>query len=200
MVVIFDMDDVIVNTKQTICDFYNYKYKNKSNYTKAEVENCKKWNFSDVCPLMTKEERNEIFENDLFFCGLTVNEGIEELIDKLRKDGHIIKLYTIGTPTNIHKKINWLTEMEMMNWFNGGLIFKTYSDNEPIMDKSEIGGIDSILIDDNESNLFNSGADFQICYAPYDTEYNSSWEGLFARNVQEIGYCIELIQKKGWML
>lgn len=148
----FDVDGTICNSPKRIVEIYNKEFNQNSNW-----EECNKWDFSDVCPLLQDSE--QFFARPDFYTDIELtDEYIKGVISMFYLIGYDINFVTIGTKNNLKYKKNWLVE-QFPYISNNKMILLEKTD----MGKGEIDMIGGILIDDNYINLLTSNADRKIC-------------------------------------
>lgn len=164
--IFIDFDNVIVNSTYVVTKILNKKY-NKN----VEWEDIKSYDFSDKFPETNKNEILEIFNSDEFFtlAKQSIYFNSKKVIEKFSKDFDVFIL-TIGTPTNIKLKIDFLKE----NFPFISKYIMILMDNVK-MDKSIINmRKEDTIIDDVYSNIESSSAGNRILfsYGGIQTEWN----------------------------
>jgi len=169
--IFIDFDNTIVNSTKAYCDLYNFVYKDHPNFKPAKWYEVEEYGFSDQCPLAKNNITNMFadpyfFEKLEFMCGNT-----KEVLLKL-SEKYELHITSIGSYMNIHYKSKWIYEnLPFIKNFE----FISTEVNKP--DKSIINMSNGIHIDDVDSNLLSTNADFKIIYGDIykwnkDSKYN----------------------------
>lgn len=183
--IFLDFDGTIVNSIKAYCDIYNYFYKDKLNFTPADWTKVNKWNFEDEC-LLAADKVEDIFASSLFFNELElINDNTLDVLDRLKERFNIV-ICSIGTPSNIAHKVEWIESV--LGIKDMIMISKAKAE----MGKSSVDMIDGILIDDHIDNLVTSNADIKICFGE-EKEWNKEWKGLRAKNWTELEDILNVI-------
>lgn len=169
-----DFDNTIVNSTEAYCDLYNLVYKDHLKFKPAKWYEVEEYGFRDECPL-AKDNILKMFSDPYFFkvlkfmCGNT-KEVLEKLSEKYE-----VHITSIGSPMNIHYKSKWIHEK---------LPFVKCLEliclNENIPNKSIVDMANGIHIDDVDSNLQSTNADYKIIYGDiYDWNKESKYRRCF---------------------
>lgn len=169
-----DFDETIVATIKAYYNTYCQLYQNNLNFKPAIWENCKEWDLKDICPLVLNID--EIFGNELFFKNLEfINLNTLEILSKINEKYNII-ICSIGIPKNIAYKTLWLEKnIPFIN--KHIMIVNSYCK----MDKSIVDMKNGIQIDDVETNLLSSNANFKIIFGK-KLPWNENWNGIRCYN------------------
>ena len=161
----FDVDGTICKSPKRVVQIYNEEFNQNSNW-----EECNKWDFSDVCPLLLDAEsyfsRPDFYKNQLEL----TDPYIKGIISLLFISGYEIYFITIGSKDNLEHKKNWLIEQFPYVLESNMILLEKLN-----MGKAEIDMQGGILIDDNYINLLTSNADEKICMHKR-TEWNEGVE------------------------
>lgn len=187
--IFFDFDGCIADTIDAMCACYNIEYANKENFTKAIPEKIQKWNARDEMTLADRDYVADIFSSSLFWDSIALNEGVKEFFDKYSER---IVICTLGTHENMINKIKFI-QKHLGNVMIVPII-KDMTDTV-VACKKVVNMEKAIFIDDNMHNLRSSNADYKICYADRgrDKEWNSSWEGSWAFDVEDVERYVKMI-------
>lgn len=167
-----DFDGTITDSIKAYCNVYNKNYKEMEGYKKADYRFVERYDLKDECVLVNHQE--EIFSTKNYFQELEFFPGAYEALLKLDKKYELI-ICSIGTLTNISNKSLWIKSR--LPFINNTILISTRILPGGIKtDKSTINMAGGIFIDDHQENLFNTNADFKICFGKkYD--WNSKWQG-----------------------
>jgi hypothetical protein len=163
-----DVDNTLIASSQAYCDVYNEVYQEHPLFVKADHSKLTKWDFEDICPL--HKEVNAVFESDMFWNKVQLfDKDTQYVLDKLCWK-YEVWACSIGTITNLNKKMKWLQDNTPIKEY-------VMISNDGIkMCKDVVNMSGGIFVDDVESNLLSSNADFKICFGKvYD--WNKEWEG-----------------------
>lgn len=172
--IFLDFDGTAVDSVRAYCDVYNKLFNGKANHTKVN-----RWDLADECPKAVKYVE-DIFASKEFFDYLElIDQDTKDVLDQIKQNYEVI-ICSIGTPENISRKAEWVNRnLDIQDMI---LISK----HNATMDKSLVNMSNSIIIDDNENNLFSSDADIKICFGEVKS-WNENWDGLRAKNWKELG-------------
>lgn len=161
-----DFDGTIVNARKAYFTVYESLYSHHYEYIHPNWEDKCSWDLQTMCPLV----REDLFEHDLFFYNLELEQDAEKYLKLLAKYSDIT-ICSIGTYKNIAKKSMWIKSKLP---FIKKSIFINNGENH--MDKSIIDMKGGIIIDDVASNLVTSNAMSKVCYGE-KFAWNESWKG-----------------------
>lgn len=173
--IVFDFDNVIVNSSKAFLDCVYYLYNKKENFIFPQWDKVRKWDFSCVAPYIDKNRIEEIFESKMFFENLSYyyeNYGYSTgmlLQQFLDSDDYNVTICTKGTDRNLELKKEWI--LSRFNISEDKIILMSGMN----MDKSEIDMSDAIQIDDHQDNLYSTNANDKIIFSFNGniTEYNA---------------------------
>lgn len=172
-----DIDGVLTNIEQFILDYISkYCVENNIDYTIGEFD----YNFSKTFEITEEQEEDFWFKNlEAYAVNEKARPFAEEVIDKLRQDGHEIYIITARWLTNRDDEtgrkmrdmvVNWLTENKI---FYDELIFSKASKERKRQEIIE-HKID-LMIEDSPSNINElSNVVPVICY---NAGYNKNCTG-----------------------
>lgn len=157
--VYWDIDDVVLNTTETMVELINKKYRIPNNLEPRTREQCKDWEFKGIWRNLTKEQQMELFESSDFWDTVTIKKEFYDIAQSGILNEYDNIFVTKGSVYNIFKKKEFLYEdIDIKDVFkNFGYI--GIVDDE---DKASIDMTDGIQIDDNYSNLKNTKAKVKI--------------------------------------
>lgn len=153
-----DFDETLVKTIKSFVDV-----KNSIDGSNVDYRDCKKWDFTDVFPNLTKEEMYEIFDSFDFFDRLELFEGAVDTLVELM-DCYEYNFVTMGKQANLFRKEYFLID-KLIDFASYGFIAV---DEEKYSDKSHVDMEDSIFIDDRIDNLRTSNAKVKILFKAYN--------------------------------
>lgn len=166
-----DFDNSLVNTTKKFCEIYSELYKNHIDFIQPKWQLVDKYNFSDQCPLIEKVE--EIFKMELFFKDLEfINPNTYEILEELNEKYQII-ICSIGEYQNISYKTMWVKENLP---FIKDSIFIVNEGCKMTKSLANMSDLNSIFIDDVESNLISSNAPYKILFGELH-QWNKNWTG-----------------------
>lgn len=167
--IFLDIDGVILHSCQAICDIINEQQ--GTDFDGSEVLS---WNFQEICPNLTDEDVERLFEDEAFFHHVKFIEGVKEYINTFKDD---IVIITCARPNN---------------FINKKMLFDLENIDVPIiplpigMSKSIINMEHGMFIDDSTKHLINSNASVKIQFREYDDykerEWQKGWRGLILTN------------------
>lgn len=182
-----DLDNVVVNTTESVIEFLNERIPNLD----MKLEDCSKYWLEQNLPKGYELVVQEAFESKYMWKKVKVIKGAKKYINKLREDGHDIYFVTSSLPENLRKKIKHL-EREL-DFFEPGYIWK-HTIN---IHKKQLLDLD-ILIDDCLDNL-NGGRRYVSICMNYPWNVNSpdhsiihcdTWKAIYNKvNAIEKGEC-----------
>lgn len=188
-----DFDEVLVESSMAFCEVYNSAFHKHPNFVPANYSLNKKWDFSDVCPLLQPGDVNKVFSSRDFFQHLKPQFYCQEVLEKW-KDKYEYYLVSIGTKDNLKHKLDYVGKHFPM--IQNLILLET---NGQKMDKSVINmmGNDkcNLFIDDHEDNLFSVEGNVNIPIlfkSNGNKEWNSKWDGLTSTNWLEVDELLKL--------
>ena len=166
--IFIDIDGVLINTPQRICDILNHRYKKNLNY-----QDIKTWDFKEYG--VEQEEIEEIFDTGGFWVDIEkyIYPQAKDVLELLSHSYDIIAI-SIGSYENIANKAIFLREeFPMVSEFIG-----LGKKGKLVMDKSIIDMRGSTFIDDSFSNIKSSNASNKILFSfnGVATEWNNNLE------------------------
>lgn len=191
MVVGIDLDNIVVNTTETVLN-----YLAERGAPKRTLEDIKDYwlekSFPPEYALLVKEA----FESKYMWKQIQLINGAYEYIKKLYEDGHEIWFVTSSLPENLDKKIKHLTRN--LDFFPEGYIWR----HTVNIHKKQLLKLD-VLVDDCYDNLVSPKDYWSICYRyPWndknykkDNWINMDFEGvIYANNWEEIYRLIDFLK------
>lgn len=182
MIIAIDLDNVVVNTSETMLDYINKRLP----FAELTIEDIKTYSIEDALP----REYRWIVENGFrdgrnFWKNIKLIDGAAKYIKKLYDDGHEIYFATSSLPENIYKKIKHLCRS--LDIEESYIIKHTIN-----IQYKQLLNVD-ILIDDSLMNLVGKRNYYSICFdypwnrtlggIPYDNSYKFkraySWEDVY---------------------
>lgn len=161
-----DLDDCLLNTSEAIFKILQELFKSDGDdFCSWTIEEClaneTAWDFSNfIQGRLSRDEFNELFESDLFWNTLEINEEFLELLNQYSKNYNII-FVSKGREINLRQKKEYLASL-----FNNGRIEFDYGfygikngKSKNIVDMS-----DGIQIDDNFYSLEDTNAKVKILF------------------------------------
>jgi 5'(3')-deoxyribonucleotidase len=161
--VFIDFDEVIANTSQALCHYYNNNYFEHPKWEEASIEKMFKYDFSDACPLMVN--RHGVFNEEEFFKYLYPNSYMVSTLILLKNDFDFI-LCSTATRKNAELKLKWLTRHFKDD------IMKAHIFTDGHNSKSIINMEGGVIIDDHKDNIINTNARIKIVFGR-ETDWNS---------------------------
>lgn len=179
MRIVIDVDGVILDTEETMANFYNSEMKDKEGFKPIKGSDIYYYDANGCMPEYTNKDILRIFDSDFFWHNIGIKYGCVEAIDELCEDDRFeVVIWSYGTCTNRIRKLLYLTHM-----------FPKVDDivlsrGSSVM-KSEICN-DAILIDDLQDNLNNPKA-FNVCFTSgIERDYNKDFKGFKAKDWTEV--------------
>lgn len=169
----WDVDDVILNTTDTMVELINKKYRIPNNLQPRTREECKDWCFKGLWRPLTDEQQMELFESSEFWDTVTIKPEFYDIVKSGILDRYDNIFVTKGSIYNLFRKKEFLyNEVDIKD------VFKNFSyigiANEE--DKASIDMNNGIQIDDNYSNLKNTKAKIKILVKNYiESNVNNSY-------------------------
>lgn len=197
-----DFDGTLVNSQMAILNVYKkalgfyYEYNDRDEifreeYNKFQVSNFweiikenKKWDFSDVCPLIYNENYRvgiydsfnhvlDAFDNKAFFeeAESCFYDGALSSMDVLINLGITSIICTSGLPKNIELKVPFIHRH-----MPKASIIPIYLQGSDGVGKTVINMEDSIFIDDHLDNLITSNAKYKILFKHKNNNLLAEWQ------------------------
>lgn len=180
MIFYIDIDNVLIDTTQTIVEMYDEDFGFNKEYVKIPYEKVTSYGFDEL-ELLSKSRAMNYFSTPRFFNHIHIIPGAMDAIEYLVDNGHEIVFISLGTDGNLIGKKKLIDELEECY----GVPMRFIGlDSFKYKDKSAIDMFGGVLIDDELRNLSNSTASFTICFGDYS--WNSSWDGYRMSNWEEI--------------
>lgn len=175
-----DVDDVILNTRDTIIQLIRNKYKTEDKEENAKQE--KSWNFKTTYRNLSEKELLSFFDSNEFWDNVKYKKSFLKILESGILDKYNLILVTKGSEKNIQLKFNYLSKK--MNFNNIG-----YIGVEEKEDKAKVKMYEGIQIDDNYNFLKNTDARIKILYREEGNEndVNSYW--LIKDNLTRLYVC-----------
>lgn len=185
-----DFDDTLAQTSRAICLLYNERYRGHEDFKYANPELSKRWDFSDVCPLLKPGEVDQCFSDPEFFDLLALQSDAKRIYEL--QDKHDVLIVTIGTQGNIALKSRFIDKY--LPGINAAYL---YQGNHCPMDKSVVNMTGGLLLDDNIKNLHSCNATHRLIFGP-EKDYNQS--NLYHRvfSFSELIDHLKDIDRNGW--
>lgn len=179
--VLLDVDGLILNTLQVMCDYYNKFYGYKINNI-VIPDTIKTWNATESLIGYTSDDIEELFKTDFFWEEVEQYDGIYKVLEEL----HETELFdfsfcSIGSSFNIANKTKYLykhfpfIKNQIMIVKNGGA-----SAGKQMVDMS-----DAVMVDDNMHNLTHARYTI-LAKFDGDKEWNKGWNGSIVLNPDEL--------------
>ena len=172
--IFWDVDDVILNTSETLIAIINEKY--RQSLEPKTPDDQKSWGYRSILRSFTEEQLFNILESKEFWKRVKINACFKDLLDSGLLDNYNNILVTKGTLTNLSLKIGYLKS----HGLNCDRDFKydpiMIEPGESATDKSAIDMRGSIQIDDNIANLINTNAHLKILLKNnHETVFNNAF-------------------------
>jgi 5'(3')-deoxyribonucleotidase len=161
-----DFDSTIVDTSYAMFLYYQDKTKDTSiKYDKNKTS----WSMTELLPLFSKEEIDNIFIEEDFFNYLQLLPNAYEVLNRLSEDFEL-EIITYHNPKGIKLKENWIkNNLPMIDI----ITILPLENSKMTLDKSCAEGF--LLIDDNIDCLKSSNTRYRICFGRY--QWNTSYCG-----------------------
>jgi 5'(3')-deoxyribonucleotidase len=179
MDLIIDFDNTIVESDKAIWELYRKDTGDLS----TDYKDHSVWWYDDVCPLWSRDQQDNAFQNPEFFEILEFMPNAVKYLQKLKQDGHTITVCTVHRGDGVPLKVKWIREN------------LSFIDNLVIVESSSVGHksmiCGDIILDDSVSNLSTTRCDNAVCFGK--GKWNQQWTGqraksweAFYRYVQEV--------------
>lgn len=162
---------------------YNEDFLYHDGFKKANWMDVNVYNFSDQCPLLTKDIISYYFCTPRFFEGVELMDNVKEIVEKLREEKYELICPSMGWSANLKLKEAFLAyHFPYMKFI--GINFNEYSN------KAHIDMSDATLIDDEKRYLDSSSAKYKITFGDV-FDWNKLSEHKRAFNWYEVYKMIE---------
>ena len=163
-IVLIDVDDTIANTRQAILDYYRAKTGDLS----TSLASCRSyWYTDDLCPLFTKEQAEQAFEDPELFKILKPIEGAKEVVEHLQRKGFDVRICTLHSAKGIILKDVWL------NYHFPSVKSRHYSTS--VKGNKDVFNAYSI-IDDNVKNINTSPCEVPILLDFFELQQSNVYD------------------------
>jgi len=173
-----DVDGVMTKSKERVCGMYNFEHNANVDWRKN-----RKWDFSDILDINSKEELTNIFENDYFYNMdyMKLMEEASEFIENIKKLNVNLQFVTVGTKKNLVNKEKMLNEL-----FPDMKVVSIEMDDSYVGKNSIDFKHNDIIIDDHMANLDNGISD-TILFEPNGVmDWNLGWNGNVCTNLYDV--------------
>lgn len=162
-----DFDNTLADSQRAFIKTYSILHNIPTTKTYAE-----KWDFTDVFPIITKEEITQTFTSDLFFALLKPIDGAVESVKAMTDTGKPVYIVTLSHPKIVQKKVEWI-----QRYFPSATVIPIISTR---YDKSVINMEDATFVDDRPDILNGSNAKTKIMFkCKGDCDWQQGWKGIF---------------------
>lgn len=158
--IFLDVDGVLLHSCQAMCDILNEMQ--GTDFIGADVFS---WNFKEICPDLTDEEMEYLFETDDFFYYVEFIKGAIDFIKRHEDDVIIV------TKSKLYNYINKRMLFDRVGLKNIPIIPLPLNVSKRVIDMS-----DALFIDDNANNLYESNAEYKIQFREYNDNLNHKRE------------------------
>ena len=168
-IIYWDVDDVILNSGETIVGLLNQK-RQELGLQPRELKDLKDWGYKSILRDTNKNEIEALFESDDFWNRVKIKSEFIELMESGILNSYNHRIVTKGSSINRKKKFKKLSEdLNGLNW-------EYFIGIENNRDKSVVDMTDGILIDDNYDNLVKTNAQIKILLKNgLTTDYNTNY-------------------------
>lgn len=149
-----DLDNVVVNTTESVIEYLNERIPNLN----AKMEDMKQYWLEKNLPSAYSLLVQESFENKKMWKKVKLIKGAKKYIKKLFEDGHEIYFVTSSLPENLRKKIKHLTRE--LDFLSEDYVWK----HTVNIQYKQLLNLD-VLIDDCMDNLTGTRTYKSICFA-----------------------------------
>ncbi len=172
-----DLDDCLFNTSEAIFKILQELFKSDGDeFCNWTIEKClaneTEWDFSNfIQGRLSKDEFNELFESELFWNTLEINERFLELLNRYSKNYNII-FVSKGREQNLRQKKAFLLYLKDSNQITFDYGFYGIKNG---VSKNVVNMSDGIQIDDNYYSLEDTNAKIKILFRNkycLDNNYN----------------------------
>ena len=184
MIVGIDLDNIVVNTTETVLN-----YLAERGAPKRTLEDIKDYwlekSFPPEYALLVKEA----FESKYMWKQIQLIDGAYEYIKKIYEDGHEIWFVTSSLPENLDKKIKHLTRN--LDFLPDGYVWR-HTIN---IHKKQLLKLD-VLVDDCYDNLTSPKHYYGICYKyPWNYKENPEEDVIYADDWERVYHWIQMLAK-----
>lgn len=168
-IIYWDVDDVILNSGETIVELLNQK-RQELGLQPRELKDLKDWGYKSILRDTNKNEIEALFESDDFWNRVKIKSEFIELMKSGILNSYNHRIVTKGSSINRKKKFKKLSEdLNELNW-------EYFIGIENNRDKSVVDMTGGILIDDNYDNLVKTNAQIKILLKNgLTTDYNTNY-------------------------
>ena len=168
-IIYWDVDDVILNSGETIVGLLNQK-RQELGLQPRELKDLKDWGYKSILRDTNKNEIEALFESDDFWNRVKIKSEFIELMESGILNSYNHRIVTKGSSINRKKKFKKLSEdLNELNW-------EYFIGIENNRDKSVVDMTGGILIDDNYDNLVKTNAQIKILLKNgLTTDYNTNY-------------------------
>lgn len=168
-IIYWDVDDVILNSGETIVGLLNQK-RQELGLQPRELKDLKDWGYKSILRDTNKNEIEALFESDDFWNRVKIKSEFIELMKSGILNSYNHRIVTKGSSINRKKKFKKLSEdLNELNW-------EYFIGIENNRDKSVVDMTGGILIDDNYDNLVKTNAQIKILLKNgLTTDYNTNY-------------------------
>ena len=172
--VFLDVDDVLLESSQTVVDILNERRISKG-LGPLPYEKHHDWKFKSFDRTLTSTELEEIFDSDKFFSMVKFSPLLETFESSIDDENGLFNSYnwilvTKGNQLNLEKKFELIFSTPFFKEHKDSVGYYGLTLNE---DKSMVHMVSGIQIDDNYHNLKDTDADLKILVKnDCDTDYN----------------------------
>lgn len=168
----WDVDDVIINTSETLIYMINQKYNIPLGKPEKTVDDLKDWGLKSIYRDIPDDEIWNMVDSEEFWGRVGLKEGFISLFGSPIAPYFTHVFVTIGTETNLQYKQNFIAG----NWkylFNTQQPFY-FIGLPPHTKKETVDMRDGIQVDDNLKNLAHTNARIKILLKNFlETDYNT---------------------------
>lgn len=169
----WDVDDVVLNTTETMIELINQKYRLPLGLKPRTREEVKDWGFKSIFAPMTKEQKIELFESNEFWNMVSIKPEFYNIVKSGVLNNYDNVFVTKGSIYNLIKKKEFLYDEVDIKDVLKNFSYIGISEGE---DKAVIDMTNGIQIDDNYSNLKNTKAKIKILIKNYvESTFNNSY-------------------------
>ncbi len=195
LAIYWDVDDVVLNTSETVIQLINDNYNRPNSKPMKEFEDLKDWKMKSINRDIESGYIWEVLESNEFWDRVNFNEKFIKFISSPIAQNFRHYFLTVGTLPNLQKKHNQLCEI-LHNTLD---LEKDYNfiGLPPHTDKHIIDMEGGIQIDDNLKNLVYTNAEIKILLKNnLETDYNiySKFRKDSIRNLYETNTLEETFQ------
>ena len=170
-IIYWDVDDVVLNTSETVIQLINDDYRTPNNISRKEIKDLKDWKMKSIYRPLEEEYIWEALESQRFWEYVRFNTGFIKLISSPISKSFQHYFITVGTDANLQIKNQILCK-------NLQYVLDLKEDYEfiglpPHTEKHIINMAEGIQVDDNLRNLTKTNATIKILLKNnIETDYN----------------------------